>query len=61
MPNEPRRASDTLYGCPECAKKAMELIENVDGTMTFRCSNCNHEQGRGQFTSLFMGGVQYAV
>jgi len=59
MPKEPCVASNTLYGCPECGNKSMELLEQVDGTMSFRCRACNHEQARGESTSLFFGGVRH--
>lgn len=53
--------SDTLYGCPNCGNKSMELLEQVDGTTTFRCRVCNHEQGRGNSHCLFFGGVRVAI
>lgn len=61
MPTEPCVVSDTLYGCPNCGNKSMELLEQVDGTTTFRCRVCNHEQGRGNSHCLFFGGIRVAT
>lgn len=61
MPKEPCVVSDTLYGCPNCGNKSMELLEQVDGTTTFRCRVCNHEQGRGNSHCLFFGGIRVAT
>ena len=39
----------------------MEFLEQSDGTCIFRCTACNHEQGRGGNTDLFLGGVRLAA